>query len=161
MKLAIGLPLRNKEGLTNLLQGIYDPASPDYHHYLTPAQFAERFGPTEQDYRAVTAFATANGLKVAATHSNRTLLDVTGSVSNIEKALHVTMRTYAHPREKREFYAPDVEPSLDLAAPVLHIGGLDNYLLPHPMNLRGNPPPAPRGRFRRHWFRAGRRLHGQ
>ncbi|MGD1087065.1 MAG: protease pro-enzyme activation domain-containing protein, partial [Verrucomicrobiota bacterium] len=66
LKLAIGLPLRDKEGLTNLLQRIYDPASPDYHHYLTPAQFAERFGPTEEDYRAVTAFAAANGLKVTA-----------------------------------------------------------------------------------------------
>ena len=45
LNLAIGLPLRNQEELTNLLQRIYDPASPDYHHYLTPAQFAEMFGP--------------------------------------------------------------------------------------------------------------------
>ena len=97
------------------------------------------FGPTEEDYRAVTAFAIANGLKVTATHPNRVLLDVTGSVSNIEKAFHVTMRTYSHPREKRVFYAPDVEPSLDLATPVLHISGLDNYLLPHPMSLRRKP----------------------
>ncbi len=63
LKLAIGLPLRNKEGLTNLLQRIYDPASSDYHHFLTPAQFAEKFGPTEEDYRAVTEFAKANGLR--------------------------------------------------------------------------------------------------
>jgi uncharacterized repeat protein (TIGR03803 family) len=139
LKLAIGLPWRNREGLTNLLQRIYDPASPDYHHYLTPAQFAETFGPTEADYRAVTAFAGANGLQVTTTHSNRVLLDVMGSVSNIEKAFHVTLRTYSHPREKRVFYAPDAEPSLALAAPVLHISGLDNYLLPHPMSLRRTP----------------------
>ena len=135
MNLAIGLPLRDKEGLTNLLRGIYDPASPDYRRYLTPAQFAERFGPTEEDYQAVRAFAIANGLKVTATHPNRVLLDVSGPVSNIEKAFHLTMRTYSHPREPREFYAPDVEPSLNLAAPVLHISGLDNYLLPRPMSL--------------------------
>jgi hypothetical protein len=145
LKLAIGLPLRNKEGLTNLLQRIYDPASPDYHHYLTPAQFAEAFGPTEEDYRAVAEFAIANGLKVTTTFSNRVLLDVAGSVSNIEKAFHLTMRTYSHPREKRVFYAPDVEPSLDLAAPVLHISGLDTYLLPHPMSLRKTPLAGPPG----------------
>ncbi|MGD1087066.1 MAG: S8 family serine peptidase, partial [Verrucomicrobiota bacterium] len=58
---------------------------------------------------------------------------------NIERAFHVTMRTYAHPRETREFYAPDVEPSLDLATPVLHISGLDNYVVPHPMSLRFKP----------------------
>jgi hypothetical protein len=49
------------------------------------------------------------------------------------------MRTYSHPREDREFYAPDVEPSLNLGTPVLHVGGLDNYLLPHPMSLRMRP----------------------
>ncbi len=136
LKLAIGLPLRDKEGLTNLLQGIYDPASPEYRHYLTPAQFAAAFGPTEEDYRAVTAFAIAHGLKVTATHPNRMVLDVNGTVSDIEQAFHVTLRTYAHPRENRLFYGPDVEPSLELATPVLHISGLDNYLLSHPMNLR-------------------------
>jgi uncharacterized repeat protein (TIGR03803 family) len=128
--------LRNKEVLTNLLQRLYDPVSSDYHHFLTPAQFAEAFGPTEEDYQAVKAFAAANRLRVSATHPNRALLDVTGSVSNIEKAFHVTLRTYAHPRENRVFYAPDVEPSLDLATPVLHISGLDNYIRPHPMSLR-------------------------
>ena len=145
LKLAIGLPLRNKEDLTNLLQRIYDPASPDYHHYLNPAQFAEKFGPTEEDYQAVTAFAKANRLKVTATHPNHALLDVTGSVSDVEKAFHVTMRTYPHPRENRVFYAPDVEPALDLATPVLHISGLDNYLLPHPMSLRKMPLTKPAG----------------
>src|SRR5580658_3609214 len=55
LNLAVGLPLRNKEGLTNFLQRIYNPASPDYHHFLTTAQFAETYGPTAEDYRAVTA----------------------------------------------------------------------------------------------------------
>jgi uncharacterized repeat protein (TIGR03803 family) len=140
LKLAISLPLRDKEGLTNLLRNIYDPSGPGYHHYLTSAQFAERFGPTTEDYRAVTAFAEAHGLRVAATHPNRSLLDVTGSVSKIEEAFHVTLRTYSHPREKRTFYAPEGEPSLELAAPVLHISGLDNYTRPHPMSLRKKTP---------------------
>src|ERR1700722_15269477 len=43
MNLAIGLPLRNPEALTNLLAQIYDPASAYYRHYLTPAQFTEQF----------------------------------------------------------------------------------------------------------------------
>src|ERR1700733_13345581 len=128
LSLAVGLPLRNREGLTNLLQRIYDPASPDYHHYLTPAQLAENFGPTKKAYEAAMAFAAAHGLAVTMTYSNRTLFDVVGPVSNIESAFHVTLRTYRHPTESRMFYAPDGEPSLDLATPVLHISGLDNYL---------------------------------
>src|SRR2546427_4254835 len=45
LDLAIGLPLRNQAELTNLLHDLYDPASPSYHQFLTPQQFAERFGP--------------------------------------------------------------------------------------------------------------------
>src|ERR1700677_4501906 len=145
LTLAIGLPLRNREGLTNLLQRIYDPTSPDYHHYLTPAQFAETFGPTKEDYQAAMAFAAAHGLAVTMTYSNRALFDEAGPVSNIESAFHVTLRTYRHPTENREFYAPDGEPSLDLATPVLHISGLDNYSLPKPMSLKQSLPGSSAG----------------
>ncbi|MGD0571718.1 MAG: protease pro-enzyme activation domain-containing protein [Sedimentisphaerales bacterium] len=136
LRLAIGLPLRNQTVLTELLQRIYDPASPDYRHYLTPEQFTEMFGPTEQDYQAVVSFAKAHRLTVTGTHPDRMLLDVDGSVADIEKAFNVTMRVYQHPTEARTFYAPDIEPSLDLAVPVLHISGLDNYVVPRPMNLK-------------------------
>ncbi|MGD1020542.1 MAG: protease pro-enzyme activation domain-containing protein, partial [Verrucomicrobiia bacterium] len=133
LPLAIGLPLRNQDALSALLRQIYDPASPQYHQYLTPAQFAEQFGPTEADYQTVINFASANGLAVTGTHPNRTLLDVVGSVADVEKTFHVTLRVYRHPVENRNFYAPDVEPSLDLTVPVLAINGLNNYHLPRPL----------------------------
>jgi len=76
LHLAIGLPLRNQEVLTHFLQRLYDPASPDYHRYLTSAQFTEKFGPTAQDYQTVIDFAKSNGLAVVTTHESRLLLDV-------------------------------------------------------------------------------------
>ena len=139
LNLAIGLPLRNQQALDSLLQQIYDPASPNYRHYLTPEQFTEQFGPTEQDYQAVIAFAKANGLTVTTTHPNRMLVDVNGSVADIEKALHVTMQVYQHPTEARTFYTPDTEPSVDLTVPILHVSGLDNFIVPRPMSLKMTP----------------------
>ena len=130
------MPLRNQDALNHLLQELYDPASTNYHRYLTPEQFTARFGPTEKDYQSLVAFARTNGLTIAATHPNRTLLDVKASVADIERICHVTMRLYPHPTEARTFYAPDVEPSLDLNVPMLAISGLDNYAIPHPMDLR-------------------------
>ncbi len=138
LDLAFGLPLRNGDKLAQLLQQIYDPASPNFRHYLTPAQFTEQFGPTEEDYEAVAAYAAAHGLKVSGRHPNRILLDVNGTVADIERALHVKMQVYQHPTEHRMFFAPDVEPSLDLAVPVLHIGGLDTYALPRPAWVKLN-----------------------
>jgi len=132
LRLALGLPLRNTEQLNKLLREIYDPTSPNFQHYLTPAQFADLFGPNEADYRALMKFARANGFTVTATHLNRAVLSVSGSVADIEQTFHVTMHVYNHPTEARTFYAPAAEPSLDAPVTVLHISGLDNYALPRP-----------------------------
>src|SRR5271165_1826900 len=138
LNLAIMLPLRNQSDLSGFLDRLYDPSSPDYHQFLTVAQFTERFGPTEQDYQAVVAFAKANGFTVTDTPANRLLVDINGSVGQIEKAFHVGMKVYLHPTENRTFYSPDREPSLDLSVPVSHIAGLNNFSIPRSMLKKGS-----------------------
>lgn len=140
LHLAIGLPVRNPAALDELLRQIYDPASTNFHQYLTPQEFSERFGPTEQDYQTVIQFAKSNGLTAVEMYPNRMLVDVEGNVSDIEHAFQVTMRVYQHPTEARTFYAPDVEPSVAAGIPVLSVGGLDNYALPHPNSSRVESP---------------------
>ena len=132
LKLAIGLPLRNKEELNSLFKQIYNPGSSKYHHYLTSAQFTEEFGPAESDYQAVKNFVEMNGLTVTATHQNRAILDVSGTVADIEKAFQITIYVYHHPAENRTFFAPDIEPSVNTNVPVSDINGLNNYSVPHP-----------------------------
>ena len=142
LDLAIALPLRNREKLDALLRDLYEPASPNFRHYLTPPQFAERFGPAAKDYEALAAYMRAHGLAVTARFPNRTLLDVSGTVAQIEAMFHVNLRTYRHPTEARTFFAPDAEPTLDLAVPVLSVSGLDDFVLPHPCGLHTNLPGA-------------------
>src|ERR1022692_3433621 len=132
LNLAIGLPGRNPDALANLLEQLYDPASTNFHQFITTEQFTESFGPSEQDYQAVITFANAHGLSVTATYPNRMIVDVSASVVEIEAAFHIALGVYQHPTENRTFYAPDVEPSLDLAVPILNISGLDNFSLPRP-----------------------------
>ena len=132
MQLAIGLPLRDPSDLSQFLAQLYDPASPNYRHYLTPDEFAARFGPTEGDYEAVKQFAHTNGLAITATYRNRLVLDVAGPVAAVEKAFHIVLRTYKHPTEGRDFFAPDTEPMVDMSLSVADISGLNNYRLPHP-----------------------------
>ena len=139
LPLAISLPLRNSNQLSDLIRQLYDPASPNYGQYLTPAQFTELFGPTEADYQAVINFAQTNGLTVTCLHPNRLIVDVEGAVSDIQKVFHVTLLNYQHPTEARKFFAPSVEPSVNLSVPLLHISGLNNYSIPHP-NYKIKPP---------------------
>ena len=133
LSLTIGLPLRNEAALNELLRQLYDPGSTNFHKFLTPPEFTARFGPTEQDYQAVIKFAEANGLTVAGTHPNRVVLDVEGSVSNIEQAFQITLRTYRHPTEARDFFAPDAEPSVPANLSVVTVEGLSDYGLPRPL----------------------------
>jgi subtilase family serine protease len=136
MRLVLTLPLRNQEGLDNFLQELYDPASPSYRQFLTVEEFTARYGPNQKDYDAVVRFAKQNGFKVVGTSRNRLNIDVTGSVASIEQAFHVTMGVYQHPNENRTFYAPDREPTVDLAFQLWHISGLDNYSIPRPTYQR-------------------------
>src|SRR5947208_16085613 len=70
ISLAIGLPVRDQAGLSASLAELYDPRSTNFHKFITPQEFAARFGPREEDYQAVIDFARANGLTVSATHPN-------------------------------------------------------------------------------------------
>jgi|GEM_PF-454026 len=133
LSLAIGLPLRHQAELGDLIRQLYDPASTNYHQFLTPAEFTDRFGPTEQDYQSVVAFAQAGGLNISEKHGDRMLLDVIGSAANVERTFQIKLRTYRHPSEARDFFAPDTEPTVTAALPVVDIQGLSDYSRPHPL----------------------------
>ena len=139
LDLSIGLPLRNQAALDELLKQLYDPASTNFHKFLTPPEFAARFGPREPDYQAVIEFAESNGLTVTVRHPNRVVLDVEGDVSNIEKAFHTTLRIYRHPKEARDFFAPDTAPSVPANLSVVTIEGLDDYQPPKPLLHKIDP----------------------
>lgn len=143
LQLAIGLPLRNQQDLTNLLEQLYDPASPNFHQWLTPEQFTQKFGPTMEDYAKVIDFARRHGLAIRRQHANRLLLDVTAPVTNLEEAFQVKLRVYQHPTEKRTFYAPDRDLSVESDVPILHVSGLDNFSMPRPLYVVANDKITP------------------
>jgi len=145
MQLDLVLQLRDPEGLKAFLEELYDPNSGIYHEFLTPAQFTERFGPTQAEYDAVVKFAKANGLAVVGGSRDGMEVQVKGPVSAIEKAFNVTMRTYQHPTEGRTFYSPDREPTTTLPFSLWHVSGLDNYSIPHPMYVKRSDAAAARG----------------
>jgi kumamolisin len=145
LQINLVLPLRDQAGLDSFLKEVYDPASPSYRHFLTVPEFTERFGPTQEDYDAVVAFAKASGLTVVGGTRDGMDVQVKGPVSAMEAAFHVNLRTYQHPTEDRIFYAPDREPTTNLPFALWHISGLDNYSIPHPMYVKKSDYAAAHG----------------
>jgi len=66
-RFAIAFPLRNQAELQKLLADLQDPASPRYHRWLTPAQFASSFGPALAARTAIARELSANGFAVRVT----------------------------------------------------------------------------------------------
>jgi kumamolisin len=143
LRLDIVLPLRDQAGLDSFLKEVYDPTSPIYRHFLTVPEFTERFGPTQEDYDAVVAFAKSRGFNVVGGSRDGMDVQVEGSVTVIEAAFNVAMGVYQHPTENRTFYAPDREPSAPLGFPLWHISGLDNFSIPRPALVHRQPGAKP------------------
>jgi kumamolisin len=133
MNLNIVLPVRDQAGLDQFVADVYDPASANYRHFLTPQEFTARFGPTQADYNAVLQFAQMSGFTVTGGSRDGMDVQVRGSVAAVEAAFHVRMQSYKHPKEDRNFFSPDQEPTTDLAFNLWHVSGLDNYSTPHPL----------------------------
>jgi uncharacterized membrane protein len=136
LNFSLVLPLQNEKDLTALLNRLYDPSSKDYRHFLSVAEFTEKFSPTAASYQAVVSFAKANGFAVTGTLANRLVVPVRASVDQINKAFHLTMTEYRHPVEDRTFYSPDRNPSFQLSTPIAHVAGLDDYSIPQSMLKR-------------------------
>jgi subtilase family serine protease len=136
LRLAIGVPLRDPAGLEKFLAAVNDPASPNYHHFLTPEEFTARFGATAADYAAVKNFARTNGFTITGEHGNRLLLEVTGRAVDVERAFHFSLWQFPHPAGARKFFAPDAEPTVAADLPVADIQGLSDYARPRPRSHR-------------------------
>jgi subtilase family serine protease len=136
MSLDLVLPLRDPAGLKTLLGQLYDPASPSFHKFLTVAEFTARFGPTQEDYDSVVAFAKASGFTVTGGSRDGMEVQVKGPVSAVERAFHVRMATYQRSSGQGTFYAPDREPTTSLSVNLWHVSGLDNFSIPQPLYVK-------------------------
>ena len=145
LSLDIVLPLRNPAALTSFLADIYNPASPNFHHFVTPTQFTAQFGPTQADYDTVVAYVKASGLSVTGGSLDGMEVQVRGPVSAVEKAFHVKMQSYPRADGTGSFFAPDREPSTDMSVKLWSVSGLDNYSIPHPLVQKRSDYAAARG----------------
>ncbi len=101
---ALHLPSRDEAGLKSFLAHLTTPGDALYRKYLTPEQFAARFGADQHDYDAVLAWAAQNGLTVGEHYTARTVIPVSGTVAAVSSALATSFTDYRDQTGKT-FYA--------------------------------------------------------
>lgn len=88
----IALKLRGVSEAESLLTAIHTEGDPQYHRFMTPADFVSRFGPTPADVAHVVASLRARGL--TAEQTTATTLKVTGTPADVEHAFRLNLHAY-------------------------------------------------------------------
>lgn len=130
LSLAIGLPVRDPSGLAAKIKQVSDPLGANFRKFLTQADFTATYGATQADYAALLDWAqNTAGFDVTATYSNNLLICVRATADLVSQALYVNL-VYRQRTDGSLYVTVDRDPSLDLAATILEIGGLNSYYSP-------------------------------
>jgi subtilase family serine protease len=146
MVFSVWLGRRNTAGLGRELAGLYDPASPQYHRWLTPDQFHARYSPSPAQVAAVRTWLTDAGFQIADVPANRAFVTASGTVAQVEATFDVAENMYRI--DGTTVRAPSADPAVPKAiAPLVQaITGLDGSLALATPDHRSPAPPPPAGK---------------
>ena len=113
--------------LERLLQDQQDPSSPNYHRWLTPEQYAARFGMSSSDLAKVSSWLQSQGLNVEEISRNHNEISFSGSVGQVEYAFKTELHKYVVKGEQHFANAKDVSLPAAFSAEVLGVRGLNDF----------------------------------
>ncbi len=150
----VGLALRDRPGLAALLADLQNPASPRFHRFLTPAEFAAAYAPTPEAEAQVIAHLEASGLTVTDRLSSRLAVGAVGTTAAVERAFGTELHEVL--LDGRPGFAATVEPRLPapLASAVTGVLGLDDLVAARP-HLLARAAAAPRAALGRNCCHLG------
>lgn len=140
LHLTVWLQQPNESALQSLLRSQYTPHSANYHHWLTPEQFAARFSATPDQVASVRDFLASEGITVTSVPGNRLYVNATATMRQAEQAFNVSIDNYRW--HGATYYANGAAPTVTGPAGSLisFVGGLDDA--PAFQYARSRPQPS-------------------
>jgi pseudomonalisin len=133
MVLSLALRPGGRQDLERLLANQHDPASPQYHRWLTPREFGARFGLGDQELRRVTGWLVRRGFAVDEVANGRAWINFSGTARQVEEAFATEMHDYKVAGTIR--HANAVDPSIPRALSGLVNGVVTLHTFPrHPLH---------------------------
>jgi kumamolisin len=136
ISLSISMATASDAEINRALAAIEDPKSPDYHHYLTPEEYAQRFGPSAAALASVAQSLQGAGLYVTLPTAGGSLVGAQGTVAQAESLFAVHLSDY-RTASGDVYYAPDAAPRLpeQWKGAALNVLGLNNRPALHPAGI--------------------------
>ncbi|MGO9086500.1 MAG: Ig-like domain repeat protein [Candidatus Sulfotelmatobacter sp.] len=118
MLLLVQRPPERESALRQFLQDAHTPHNPRYHKWVTPQQFAERYGAGDEEIAAVTGWLQKHGFSVARVTRGKTAIEFSGNAGQLRAAFHTEIHAYLVNGEAH--HANNVDPEIPAAlAPVV------------------------------------------
>ncbi len=86
LPLTISLRVRNQAGLDALVRQEYTPGSSVFHHWLKPAQFAQRFAPLPAQREQIASWLRSNSIRITGFSRNGLGISASATASQLEHA---------------------------------------------------------------------------
>lgn len=156
--MSITLRVPHRQELEALLAEQQRPGSPEYGHWLTPQEFADRFAPSRAEYEKLAVWLERQGFAVQR-WTNRLRVDFGGTVRRAQDCFGVRLNEYEHhgrkvvanenapllPRQFAEAVAIARLDTFPLAGPLIRIQGAFetvNTMAPADMRIAYNVRPV-------------------
>ena len=113
--------------LRQLLASQKTPGSGNYHKWLTPEQYANQFGVSQNDIGRITAWLESQGLQVGTVARSRTWIRFSGTALQVGAALHTEINQYLE--DGKVHYSNASDPSIPaaLAGVIQGFRGLNDF----------------------------------
>ncbi len=113
--------------LDKLLVEQQDPNSANYHKWLTPEQYAARFGMSDSDLAKVSAWLKSQELTVDGNSRSRTKVFFSGTAAQVESVFHTEFHRYDVNGETAFANAIDISVPQAISSMVLGFRGFDSF----------------------------------
>jgi subtilase family serine protease len=124
---------QTEQAYTQFLQDQQNPASPNYHHWLTPVEVGKRFGVSSHDIHAVTLWLQSYGLRIDSISNSRNRIIFSGLASAVTDAFGTEIHYFSVDGETRISVAADPQIPAALGKVVKSVSGLYTFKL-HPQH---------------------------
>ncbi len=116
-----------QDALNTLLEQQQDPRSPNYHRWLTPEQYAERFSVSQNDFDKVRGWLEAHGFIVVEAARSRAWIAFSGTAAQVQSAFHTQIHEYDISGETHHANAEEPALPAAFAGVVLGVRGLNDF----------------------------------
>ncbi len=127
MLLVLDATPEQQAALAALVEAQQDPSSPQYHQWLTPAEFGAEFGPGAGEIETVTAWLAGQGFTVEEIEAGRRVIEFRGTAGEVAAAFHTELHRYSVGGAEHIANATDPEIPVTLKGIVGGVVTLDDF----------------------------------